>query len=167
MELRFRTGTTADKKQLKELAIIAYGQFEKALAKKHWNTLHSILHAERSYTDILGIAKCFVCELDKEIIGAAYIVPSGNPTDIFETNWSYIRMVAVQPAHSGNGIAKQLTKRCIDHAIATGEETIALHTSEFMDAARHIYEGLGFVKVKEVAPLFGKRYWLYQLNLTR
>ncbi|MDX2173612.1 MAG: hypothetical protein SFY56_10845 [Bacteroidota bacterium] len=33
---------------------------------------------------------------------------------------------------------------CIAHAKQNNEKTIALHTSEFMDAARHIYEGLGF-----------------------
>jgi len=45
------------------------------------------------------------------------------------------------------------------------EKTIALHTSEFMDAARHIYEGLGFIMVKEIPPRYGKRYWLYRLDL--
>jgi len=34
-----------------------------------------------------------------------------------------------------------------------------------MDAARHIYEKMGFKRIKELQPIFGKRYWLYHLNL--
>jgi uncharacterized protein (DUF1810 family) len=35
-----------------------------------------------------------------------------------------------------------------------------------MDAARHIYESLGFTILKEIPNRFGKRYWLYTLNIT-
>jgi ribosomal protein S18 acetylase RimI-like enzyme len=55
---------------------------------------------------------------------------------------------------------------CIDKAKQTKEKTIALHTSEFMDAARHIYESLGFKVLHEIAPRLGKKYWLYTLDLS-
>jgi len=45
------------------------------------------------------------------------------------------------------------------------EAIIALHTSEFQDAARHIYEGLGFKKIRDLEPSFGKQIYLYTLNL--
>lgn len=48
----------------------------------------------------------------------------------------------------------------------SNERTIALHTSEFMDAARHIYESVGFVKVKEIPARYGKKYWLYLLEIS-
>jgi len=54
---------------------------------------------------------------------------------------------------------------CIDRAKKNNEKVIALHTSEFMDAARHIYEGLGFKQVKELQSRYSKRYWLYTLEL--
>lgn len=160
MEIKFREGNIEDKEQLKELAINSYGQFQKVLTEENWNKLYENLKAESSYTNILNIAKCFVCEIENEIIGVAYIVPSGNPTHIFENNWSYIRMVGVNPKYRGNGISKKLTQNCIDYATENGETIIALHTSEFMNAARHIYESLGFKKIKELKPIFGKRYWL-------
>jgi ribosomal protein S18 acetylase RimI-like enzyme len=96
----------------------------------------------------------------------AHIIPNGNPSDIFKTEWSYIRMVGVNPKYQGQGIAKSLTKMCIDKAKQTKEKTIALHTSEFMDAARHIYESLGFKVLHEIAPRLGKKYWLYTLDLS-
>ena len=165
IDLKFREGTLADKEQLKELAISSYSQFEKVLTEENWNKLYENLKAERSYTDILKIAKCFVCEIEDTIIGVAYLVLSGNPTDIFAANWSYIRMVGVAPEYRGNGISAKLVENCIEYAVKNSETMIALHTSEFMDAARYIYERLGFKRIKELKPLFGKRYWLYQLKL--
>ncbi len=165
MNLKFREGNSDDILKLRELAVVSYGQFEKILTTENWTKLYTNLAAESSYTDILKIAKCYVCEDENKIIGVAYIVPSGNPNDIFESNWSYIRMVAVHPMYSGNGIAKKLTQKCIAYARKSGESIVALHTSEFMDAARHLYGSLGFQIVKEVEQLFGKRYWLYHLNI--
>lgn len=165
MHQKFRLGTLKDQQQLKDLAISSYGQFEKVLTKDNWNTFHKNLQTEASYTKILSIATCFVCEVEGTIIGVAYIVPSGNPTDIFSADWSYIRMVGVHPKYRGHGISTKLTQLCIEHATKNGEKIIALHTSEFMNAARYIYEKLGFKQIKELEPLFGKRYWLYQLKL--
>lgn len=44
---------------------------------------------------------------------------------------------------------------------------VALHTSEMMAAARHIYEDLGFKEVREMNPRYGKKYFLYKLVLKR
>jgi ribosomal protein S18 acetylase RimI-like enzyme len=106
-----------------------------------------------------------VCTKEEEIIGAAYLVPAGNPTPVFDEDWCYIRMVGVLPQYRGYGVARQLTKMCIEHAGQANERTIALHTSEFMDSARHLYESLGFRKMKEIDPIFGRRYWLYTLEI--
>lgn len=160
-----KRGNIKDKDQLRELALVAYGQFENVLTKRNWKKLYDNLYAESSYTSILKMAKCFVCEFEDKIIGVAYFVPNGNPTDIFDSDWSYIRMVGVNPKYRGNGISKKLTLKCIDYATKNGESIIALYTSEFLDAARHIYESLGFKRIKELDPIFGKKYWLYQLRL--
>ena len=164
MKFKFRDANADDKEQLKELAIISYSQFEKVLTGENWSLLYENLKSENSYSNILAIAKCFVCEIENKIIGVAYIVPSGNPTEIFELNWSYIRMVGVNPAYRGKGIGKRLTQNCIDYARQNDEQIIALHTSEFMDSARYLYEKLGFKRIKEIEPIFGMKYWLYQLR---
>ena len=96
----------------------------------------------------------------------AYLVPHGHPWDIFKSEWCYMRMVGVNPAYQGRGIARTLIQQCIDRAISSGEKTMALHTSEFMDAARHIYESFGFTILQDMEPRFGKRYWLYTKQLS-
>ncbi len=163
--LSYRVGTINDVDQLQDLAIMAYGQFQSALTTDNWEIFNGNLMNKQKFIDILKIAKCFTCLDNDRIVGVAYIIPSGNPTDLFKSEWSYIRMVGVDPEYRGQGIAKALTQMCIDFAKQNNEKTIALHTSEFMGAARHIYESMGFNILKEIPSLFGKKYWLYTLDL--
>jgi ribosomal protein S18 acetylase RimI-like enzyme len=164
MELNYRKGIPSDKEKLQALGLNAYGQYEKTLDKLHWDKMQSFLNSEEVYDELLVKSTCFVCEAANEIVGMAYLMPNGNPTDIFEPGWSYIRMVGVDVNFAGRGIGKALTQMCIDFAKSTHEKCIALHTSEFMDAARHLYESLGFKQVKEIDNRYGKRYWLYQIE---
>ncbi|HTF03989.1 MAG TPA: GNAT family N-acetyltransferase [Bacteroidia bacterium] len=163
--LSYRVGTINDVNQLQNLVVIAYGQFQHALTPDNWEIFNGNLQDKQKFIDILRIARCFVCLDNEKIVGVAYIIPSGNPTDLFKSEWSYIRMVGVNPEYRGQGIAKALTEMCIDFAKQSNEKTIALHTSEFMDAARHIYESIGFKVFEEIPPLFGKKYWLYTLDI--
>ena len=165
MEYKYRIGTIEDKEKLQKLGLTSYGRFKEVLTEENWNKLNAFLTAENSYLDLLLKSKCFICETNSEIIGMAFLVPKGNPTDIFHTDWCYIRMVGVNPEYGGKGIGKKLTQICIDYAKETKEKIIALHTSEFMDVARHIYESVGFKQTKELEPLYGKKYWLYKLEI--
>ena len=79
-----------------------------------------------------------------------YLVPSGNNTELFQENWTYIRFLDVNTLFRGKGIGKKLTDICMEYAKETNEKYIALHTSEFMDSARTIYEKRGFTKTKEI-----------------
>jgi ribosomal protein S18 acetylase RimI-like enzyme len=162
----WREGFLKDKEQLMKLGLISYGQYATILTPDHWAKLNGFFHDDDKWIDLINKSKSFVCLEKDEVIGMAFIIPSGNPWDIFKTEWSYIRMVGVNPTYQGRGIAKTLTKMCLDYARQTKEKTIALHTSEFMDAARHVYESLGFKKIQEIEPRLGKKYWLYMLDLT-
>lgn len=162
----YRTASLNDKEQLKQLGLLSYGQYAPVLTTENLEKLKAGIGNDERWIELLTKSKSFVCEHENKIIGMAFIVPNGNPWDIFKVEWSYIRMVGVDPEYSGKGIAKALTKLCINHAKATNEKTIALHTSEFMNAALHIYEDLGFKILQEIDPRFGKKYWLYTLDLS-
>lgn len=164
MPLTYRMGTLADAEALHALGLRSYGQYRSALTPANWEKFHAFMAAPDTYTQLIRTSTCFVCERDTEIVGMAFLVPNGRPTDLFDAAWSYIRMVGVDPDFTGNGIAKRLTTMCIDHAHRTGERYIALHTSEFMDAARHIYEGFGFKVVRSLTR-YDKQYWIYLLDL--
>lgn len=162
--LNYRKATLTDKDQLKRLGLISYGQFAELLGE-HWKKMQANLSSDENWQKIITGSTGFVCCDADKIIGMAFIISSGNPWDIFKAEWSYIRLVGVDPDYSGKGIAKHLTKLCIDHAKQSGENTVALHTSEFTNAARHIYESAGFKILQEIEPRFGKKYWIYTLHL--
>ena len=163
--IAYRTGTIADIAQLMTVGQVAYGQYASVLTPENFAILNKFLHNEQAYMELINDSYPFVAEQEGQIVGMAFLVTSGHPNDIYDKDWSYIRMVGVVPAVAGKGVAKRLTAMCIEKAQSLGEQTIALHTSEFMDAARHIYEKAGFRMLREIPPRFGKRYWLYTMAL--
>ncbi len=162
----YRQGSFNDVIALKNLAIESWNLYEHELEKKYWKELFFTLNNEDTYINLLKQSFCWVCENSlKEIIGMAFLVPKGNPTEIYDAQWSYIRFVSVSPRFSHQGIGKTLTQKCIQYAKENNEQIIALHTSEMMIHARKLYHNLGFTILKEIEPRLGKKYWLYILYL--
>ncbi|MCF0057558.1 GNAT family N-acetyltransferase [Dyadobacter sp. CY356] len=165
MKLIYRQGTILDLAEMKDLAVKSWSQFQQQLTEENWAKLYSTLTDINTFTDLLNLANCIVCCDNDKIIGMAFLVPSGNPTVIYDQAWSYIRFITVDPDFAGRGIGRKLTTTCTDLARQSGESVIALHTSELMNNARHIYESLGFKIVREIDQRLGKRFWLYKLDL--
>jgi ribosomal protein S18 acetylase RimI-like enzyme len=165
--MMYRQGTLNDLAGLKNLALKSWGHYQNELTDENWQKLKASLDDDRTFTDLLEKSFCLVClNENEEIIGMSFLVPNGNPTEIFDKRWCYIRYVTVDPNFSGQGIGRKLTEKCIEFALKNGESTIALHTSEMMPKARYLYESLGFEILKEIAPRQGKRYWLYTRSRT-
>ena len=163
--LVYRQAGLEDAASLARLADVSWKRFESVLEAQDWIGLHQALN-KVNYHSLAQTAYGAICEDDKDgVIGMAFLVPSGNPTEVFPADWCYVRMVTVHPDHHGKGIGKTLMRGCIEQARATGERTMGLHTSEIMNAARHIYERMGFSIVKELGHRYGKQYWLYRLDL--
>ena len=164
--MKIRTGNINDLENVRQLGMATWQQFENELTKENWEVLYNNLSSIDTYKELLLKAHSFVCENEKnEIIGMSYLVPSGNPTEIFNAQQCYIRFVTVSQQYKGLQLGQELTKLCIEQARKNRESIIALHTSEFMNSARHIYEKLGFKIVKEIEPRLGKKYWLYEMEL--
>ncbi len=163
--LHYRTAGHDDIPQLVNLGVIAYGVYREAIGDDNNEKMMNNLRNTGNWEELLGKAQGFVCTDGTKIVGMAFITPSGNPWDIFENDWAYIRLVGVDPAYQGQGIARTLTAMCINEAKKNKEKTIALHTSEIMPAARRIYESVGFRILKEIPPRFEKRYWIYTLDV--
>jgi ribosomal protein S18 acetylase RimI-like enzyme len=162
--LTYRRANASDASNIVGLAVNAYQDYKAVLAPADWARMETNLANESLFIELLGKAAAFVCEIDNQLAGSIFLVPKGNPTTIFPADWSYIRLLSVDPKYRGLGIGRNLTQLCVQHAQATNETEVALHTSEFMDAARQMYEALGFKRDKELAPMYGKRYWLYKLS---
>ena len=165
IQLQYRIASHADIDALMALGLAAYSDYATQLTPDNWQTMKSNLEAKDKMTALLDMATCFVAESDGCIVGMAFLVPSGNPSHIYPSDWSYIRMIGVYADFRGLGIGKKLTQQCIALATQSGERIIALHTSEIMHAARATYEQLGFTIVRELPLYLGIRYWLYSLEL--
>lgn len=59
----------------------------------------------------------------------------------------YLLNVYVEPTHRRRGLAKALTRACMDECARRGIAVVALHASE---AGRPVYEGLGFKASNEM-----------------
>ena len=166
MDLTYRQGTKDDLQNLKKLAIKSWTPFQEQLTQENFSSLKQTISSDKTYEELITQSTCIVCVADNDnIIGMAFLVSNGHPTDIYLTEWCYISFVSVDPDFGGQGIGRKLTTMCIDKAKENGEKTIALHTSEIMDKARHLYESLGFKILREIDQRLGKRYWLYRLEL--
>lgn len=163
--LQYRNATSADTPQLKELGWLAYSQYTPLMTAEHATQMHTNIYSDEMWKKILEQGTGFVAELDGIITGMAFIIPSGNESEIFSTEWAHIRMVGVHPAHQGRGIARHLMHLCIDHARANGEKILALHTSEPMEAARYIYAQMGFTAHHDIPDRMGLKYKVYTLEL--
>ena len=111
--MNYRQGHFEDLEKLKQLAIVSWEEFQTVLTTENWEKLSGTITDSKTYADMLERSHCIVCETkNKEIIGMAFLVPKGNPTEIYDEKWSYIRFVSVNPLFGGQGIGRKLTERC-------------------------------------------------------
>jgi ribosomal protein S18 acetylase RimI-like enzyme len=78
-----------------------------------------------------------------------------------------MRMMAVGPARHGRGVGRALTQACLDRARAASRRRLVLHTGEWMPAARHLYESMGFRRepTLDFAPVPGVDLAAYVFDL--
>jgi ribosomal protein S18 acetylase RimI-like enzyme len=164
-KFKYREALPSDLSDFIRLALAAYGQYKPFLEAGYQREMVENLSDEKTYHGLLEMARGFVCECQGEIVGMVFLVPAGNPTLLFESDWAYIRLLGVLPEYENMGIGRALMRICIDSARDSGENIVALHTSELHDAARHIYESMGFIRHKELGLLLGRKYFLYLLQL--
>ena len=128
--MNYRKGNNSDLEQLRELGLKSWTQFKNELTDDNWKSLSETIGSHKSYSNLLKTSECIVCENEtKEIVGMAFLVPNGNPDEIYDEKWCHLRFVSVNPNYRGNGIGKKLTELCIESAIEKKEKTMALHTS--------------------------------------
>lgn len=163
--LIYRKATALDAAAIRELSLASYNQFATVLSPEHWEKMRQGLSDDVGLQQLMDSATTFVCDTGSELVGVVFLVSSGNPTPVYPADWAYIRRLGVHPAFRGRAIARRLMEVCIKEARLGAERILGLHTSTIMPDARHLYERLGFLQVRELAPLSGQQYWLYRLDL--
>jgi len=126
----------------------AYLQYKSMLSPKSWEFYLgaiSDLHTLQDKSELI------VAEVDSSLAGTVTLqlrmpdsAKEGWPHD-----WAGIRLLAVHPDYRGRGIGSALMEECVYRCRNNGNNTIALHTTEIMNAARHIYLSMGFRHMPE------------------
>lgn len=110
---------------------------------------------ERVLRDVAGRA-----EVDRVLVavdehgallgGVTYVAGDESPYAEFEgADRAAFRMLAVDPGAQGAGTGRALIEACIQMARADGKRWLTLMTTGQMDAARRLYERLGFRRAPE------------------
>jgi ribosomal protein S18 acetylase RimI-like enzyme len=125
----------------------AYQEFRPLFPEKVWKAwMANIQGVIRSESGILLVA-----EDQGKVRGAVKFFPEAGQSGMgqWPPEAAAIRILAVSPEARGRGCGTLLTLECLRRARAMQISTIFLFTGEFMHAARHIYEKLGFRRVPE------------------
>jgi ribosomal protein S18 acetylase RimI-like enzyme len=100
--------------------------------------------------------------------GATYVAGPDDPySEELAEGEAGMRMLAVDPTRHGRGVGRALTQACIERARSDGRRRLVLHTSDWMPAAKHLYESLGFQRdpALDFSPAPSVELIGYSLNL--
>ncbi len=142
-----REAAPGELEAVEEAVLTAYLEFQPLMPESAWSKwMASIGAAVHSGAGIMLVA-----EEEGEIQGAVKFFPDAS--EAAQGQWppgaALIRILAVHPGFRGRGLGTLLTEECLRRARALQIHTIYLYTGTFMEAARHIYEKLGFRRVPE------------------
>lgn len=153
--------------------------------ESEWQQARQIL---REYAAQLGVDLCFQ-QFDAELadLGSHYGPPHGlfllawvdgavagcggfRPLrDVDYPNACEMKRLFVRPAFRGFGLGRRLAQALTEHALEAGYSTMLLDTLDDMEAARGLYESLGFEEVPPYYfnPLPGAHYLKCELGAPR
>lgn len=159
MTLTIRAYAEADREAVNAVARAAFAQYSQAY--EDWP---SFIEGIGRMADLAKDADVLVAEQDGVIAGAVAHVGPGRPrAAFFPMAWSVIRMLVVDPQRRGQGAGRALVAGCLQLAQAAGAPMVGLHTSPVMASALRMYETVGFVRDRDLAPIRGVPYGRYIL----
>ena len=133
---------------------------------KHFNHLKQLIDADLSEPYSIYVYRYFLNQWP-ELCFLAFDVPEGSNVSTDDLlpiggiiskselhrnarRRGYIGMLAVDKMYRGRGIAKNLIERTIDRMVKGGCDEIMLEAEVENEAALHLYEGFGFIRMKRM-----------------
>ncbi len=142
-----RAARKSEIKEIEEGAVEAYMQYRSQVPVEIFEAYRQDLRNLSRYWDE---AEVLVADVDGRIAGSVQFYPDASTEGFgLPPQWAGFRKLAVHPAARGRSIGRTLVEKCLELAARNGAPAIAIHTSLFMEAARHIYEDMGFQRCPE------------------
>ena len=146
-DVLIREGTPEEQDEIETLVKTAYREFQpifpadrwEAWMDNIWETVHS------------GQGVAIVVESQGKLQGVVKFYPHAGQAGMgqWPKEAASMRILAVHPDSRGKGYGTLLVRECVRRARALKIHQIYLYTGTFMQAARHIYEKLGFKRALE------------------
>lgn len=160
VEIRRASDTELD--EVASLIVDAFAEYAARMSPDAWSSFANDIANVRGR---LADAELWVAERDGRLVGSVTLFAGWRGA---QDDSIGVRLLAVLPEQRGSGVGRALMRRCIDRARDVGRSRVVLTTTGEMEAARDLYESLGFRR--EVAldhePAPGVRLEGYALELT-
>lgn len=146
--MRIRDARPEDHGRIAELTLAAYRALPGQVSQRYEEIIADV--ADRAE----GGGTLLVAEDDDgRVVGSVTLVLEDGP--YFEHEWGRdgdagFRMLAVDPAHAGEGVGRALLDACLERARAAGRRRVVITTMPWMETARTLYERRGFVRREDL-----------------
>ena len=146
-----RPAVADDLPAVRRIVTAAYAEFEPWLAPANWTVMTSNI---AKVIESGPPGRLRVAQLGGQLAGTVTYLPPG-PKDyrLVPPGWAVIRVLGVDPALRGWGVARALTADCLALAEADHAPAVGLHTARMMVAARVLYEHAGFLHQRDFTHL--------------
>ena len=151
--LEIRPAKASERQRALEITLEAYAEYSGVLRPTYWDSYRE--HIVDTLTD-LGVAEQLVAATGSSLLGTALYYQPGSSFSVevapaaVSQDCPEVRLVAVAPTGRGQGVGRALMETCVDRARSSGAPGLVLHTMEMMEAARSLYDSMGFVRAPEL-----------------
>lgn len=161
--IEVRAAVPAELPAIRRLVSAAYAEFEPSVTPANWTRMSANI---ARVVDSAASGELLVAYLAEQLAGTVtYLAPGPKDYHRVPQEWAVIRVLGVDPALRGHGVARALTEACLARARADRAPAVGLHTAEIMTAARALYESVGFVHYENFTHL-DIPFCLYLLRLS-
>jgi len=140
----------ATREEIPEIGSMIAAAFEQYRHEAPAPLFEAYLEQSRDLAARWHIAEVLVAEIEGRIVGTVTFFPDAGAEELgLPEGWAGFRTLAVHPAARGRGIARALSRTCVEAARARNTRTVAIHTAPFMRTECGIYEQIGFRRCPE------------------
>jgi GNAT superfamily N-acetyltransferase len=144
-KIKLRDTRPDELEEVSQLLVASYQQYQKSMSPERWDWYRNDMMDVRGR---MMDSNLIVAEVENRIVGTVTLYSQGSNQG-WPKGWASVRLLAVHPDYRGHGIGHALMEECIRRCRRLGIKTIGLHTTDFMEVARAMYERMGFKRVPE------------------
>jgi GNAT superfamily N-acetyltransferase len=148
--LDVRDARDDEREAIQAVTLAAYAEYATLMPPRFWEGYRRQLLATLAEN---GAVERIVAVRDGRIVGSVLLyAPAANAYGGANVRaaWPEVRLLAVVPEARGQGVGTALMEECRRRARRSGATALGLHTMDVMQAARRMYERMGFERAPEL-----------------